>query len=82
MIIMSYRVKRLGCDSRTSVRNVSTGRRVRRLRVSHYRKEQTQTDHIVLFGRVTHPVIDMQLRVFHAQHEEESYLRPLMEYRM
>ena len=82
MIIMSYRVKRLGCDSRTSIRNASTGRRVRRLRVNHYRKEQTQADHIVLFGRVTHPVIAMQLRVSHAQHEKESYLRPLMECRM
>ena len=37
-----------------TMRNASTGHCVRWLRVSHWRQEQTQADHVILFGRVTH----------------------------
>ena len=37
-----------------AIRNASTGRRVRWLRVSHWWQEQTQADHVVLSSRVTH----------------------------
>ena len=54
VINTSCRVRDTSAIHKPAIRNASTGRRVRWLRVSHWRQEQTQADHVVLFGLVMH----------------------------